>query len=78
MVGCRRITDRDSGVPYYLTATFRRNETGDDDVFDLEVTDFRHAWITKGALAGLTACAALQVCAIMSLGLAPRPRGHRP
>lgn len=48
MARCCRVTDPESGIPYYLSASFRRNEADNDDVFDLEVTDFRHAWVAKG------------------------------
>ena len=48
---CIRVTDAETGTPYYVSAVFRSDADG-EECFDLRVMDLKHAW----AAAGVTWC----------------------
>ena len=45
---CVRVTDADTGTPYYVSAVFRTDADG-EECYDLRVMDLTHAWAATGA-----------------------------
>jgi hypothetical protein len=48
---CVRVTDDETGTPYYISALFRSDADG-EECFDLRVMDLKHAWAAAGAFWG--------------------------
>lgn len=49
---CIRITDAETGTPYYVSAEFQADANG-EECFELRVTDLKRAWAAAGAPSSL-------------------------
>jgi hypothetical protein len=48
---CIRVTDAETGTPYYISAVFR-SDADAEECYDLRVMDLTHAWAATGATLG--------------------------
>lgn len=48
MPTCRRVLDSSTGTAYYMTACVGKE--GEDEVLDLNLTDFQESWSITGVL----------------------------